>query len=29
MMKNWRDYLDLCKLKVVLLMLVTAYVGMA
>jgi len=29
MIKNWRDYLVLCKLKVVLLMLITAYVGMA
>lgn len=28
-MKRWRTYLDLCKPKVVLLMLVTAYVGMA
>ena len=26
---TWRDYLDLCKLRVVLLMLITAYVGMA
>lgn len=26
---SWRDYLDLCKLRVVLLMLITAYVGMS
>lgn len=26
---TWRDYLDLCKLRVVILMLITAYVGMA
>lgn len=26
---TWRDYLDLCKLRVVLLMLMTAFVGMA
>ncbi len=26
---TWRDYLDLCKLRVVLLMLITAYVGMS
>ena len=26
---TWRDYLDLCKIRVVLLMLITAYVGMA
>lgn len=26
---TWRDYVDLCKLRVVLLMLITAYVGMA
>ena len=26
---SWRDYTDLCKLRVVLLMLITAYVGMA
>jgi protoheme IX farnesyltransferase len=26
---TWRDYLDLCKLRVVLLMLITSYVGMS